>query len=94
MEPTEFFAATRDLIGWNGEHILAGMRAPVEDWPVEYVQHLVAEGTLRIESGGTVAYLAPDAPDSLTTPVREPIVDRIVDVAGAAEQTQRGGDAG
>lgn len=99
--PVENLTATRDLLGWHGERILAGMSAPVADWPDEYVQHLVAEGTLQIEGGdfgeAPPSFIAPDL-TSPETPVvrdlREPNeAPKVVDVAGDAERPERGGEA-
>lgn len=56
---TETWVCTRDLVGWNGERLLAGMAAPVLDWPDDYVAALVAEEIIRL---GAVSYEPPVAP--------------------------------
>jgi len=84
----EAFLATRDLVGWNGERVLTGMEAPIADWPDDYVQHLVAEGTLKIEQVDLVeptvtVVSADDLPPETT----------VVDAAGEAVRPPQGGGA-
>lgn len=74
----EHFTATRDILGWNGERVLAGMTAPVTDWPDDYVASLVAEGTLRIE-GPAVAS-------------QTPVLGVVQEAAGEAVRPPQGGD--